>query len=79
MKRIIIIGLALALSACGNRGELKPKVGESLPVKPLFAPTTPSAAQLLTPETQARPQRTDEQLDRSRQRRDDKFDLPPPG
>ena len=78
MKRIIIISLALDLTACGNRTELRPKAGESLPVKPLFAPATPSVSKLLTPDSQARPQRSDEQLYRSQQRRDDKFDLPPP-
>jgi hypothetical protein len=79
VKRIVFISLAIALSACGNRTELRPKMGDSLPVKPLFAPATPAVSKLLTPDSQARPQRSDEQLDRSKQRRDDKFDLPPPG
>ncbi len=79
MRAIIVIGAALALAACGNRTDLRPKVGESLPVKPIFAPATPSVSKLLTPDSQSRPQRSDEQLDRSRERRDDKFDLPPAG
>lgn len=79
MKAIVVAALALALAGCGNRTDLQPKVGQSLPVKPIFAPKTPTVSQLLTPDSQARPQRSDEQLDRSRERRDDKFDLPPAG
>ena len=79
MKRLVIAGLTLFLVSCGNRTDLTPRMGGSLPVKPVFAPTTPTVQQLLTPDSQARPQRSDEQLDRSRERRDDKFDLPPAG
>jgi hypothetical protein len=80
MKRMAgAIGIMLSLAACGNRTDLQPKVGQTLPVKPVFAPKTPTVSQLLTPDSQARPQRSDEQLDRSRERRDDKFDLPPAG
>ncbi len=79
MKNMIVISLAFALAGCGNRTDLRPRQGEALPVKPLFAPATPSVTKLLTPESQARPQRSDEQLNRSQERRDDKFDLPPPG
>ncbi len=79
MMRMIVLCLAMALAACGNRTDLRPRAGEALPVKPLFAPVTPSVSKLLTPDSQARPQRTDEQLNRSQERRDDKFDLPPPG
>lgn len=80
MKRMgLVMGVALTLAACGNRTDLQPKVGQTLPVKPIFAPKTPTVSQLLTPDSQSRPQRSDEQLDRSRERRDDKFDLPPAG
>ena len=79
MRVILMFGAALALTACGNRTELRPRQGEALPVKPLFAPATPSVTKLLTPDSQARPQRSDEQLNRSQERRDDKFDLPPKG
>ena len=80
MKRMwFVVGIELVLTGCGNRTDLQPKTGQTLPVKPIFAPKTPSVSQLLTPDSQARPQRSDEQLDRSRERRDDKFDLPPAG
>jgi len=79
MKRLILVTLVMMLSGCGNRTDLHPRKGEALPVKPLFAPATPTVRQLLTPESQERPQRSDEQLNRSQERRDDKFDLPPPG
>jgi len=80
IKRVSLsLCVALVVTGCGNRTDLKPKVGGALPAKPLFAPTTPTVPQLLAPETQVRPQRSDEQLDRSRERRDDKFDLPPAG
>ncbi|URW75571.1 hypothetical protein M9980_13760 [Sphingomonas donggukensis] len=69
--------LLLTLAACGGRGELKPPKGVSLPVKPYGAPATPTATQLLTPSTQARPLRSDELLKSSEQRSRDDFDLPP--
>ena len=74
-----IIIAALFVSACGARVMLAPKAGQSLPVKPEGAIATPNADQLITPSTQAKPERSDEQLKRSEERRDDKFDLPPPG
>jgi hypothetical protein len=78
--KLIIAGvLALALPACGQRAQLTPKAGNSLPVKPEAAIKTPTADALLTPDGQASPKRSDEQLLKSEQRRDDKFDLPPPG
>ncbi len=49
-----------------------------LPVKPLMARTTPTAKDLLTPPTYARPDRVDELIKRSEPRRADPFDLPPP-
>lgn len=75
--RILLPLALLALSACGSRGDLKPAAGETLPVKPYGAVATPSATDLLTPSTQARPTRSDELLRSSEQRRRDDFDLPP--
>ncbi len=78
MRRVwVIFGLALALAACGSRTTLKPKQGYALPVKPATAMTTPTPEQLMTPDTQSRPKRSDEQLKSSEERREDKFDLPP--
>ncbi len=77
MRKIAILGMALLLSACGGRSALVPPQGKALPVKPVGAVKTPTAEELITPETQARPKRNDEQLTRSEKRQDDKFDLPP--
>jgi hypothetical protein len=78
MKKLVSIAvLALALSACGARVKLSPQTGAAMPVKPETANTVPTAEQLMTPDTQARPKRSDEQLKRSEERREDKFDLPP--
>ena len=68
----------LLAAACGQMAELKPARGEPLPVKPLLARTTPTAEQLLTPPTNADPERIDELVKRSEPRRPDRFDLPPP-
>ena len=57
--------------------ELKPEAGHSLPVKPLLARATPTADELLTPPTYARPDRVDELMKRSTARKADPFDLPP--
>lgn len=77
MKRIAILGLVLALSACGAARDLKPAAGKPLPVAPYGAATTPTPAQLLTASSQARPERSDELLTGSEERQGNEFDLPP--
>ena len=76
MKTLMIVPLA-ALAACGSTGSLKPAPGEALPVAPYGAVATPTPDDLLDPSAQARPERSDELLRRSQQRRSDEFDLPP--
>ena len=68
----------LVAGACGQTAQLQPAPGERLPVKPLLAKATPTAEQLLTPPTNARPRRIDELVKRSEPRKPDRFDLPPP-
>ena len=75
--RALLVGLAFALTACGGREELKPAPGASLPPAPAGVATPPTATQLMTPEIQARPRRSDELLRQSEARREDRFDLPP--
>ena len=76
-KAGIGLALALLLAACGSMSGLKPAPGKSLPVAPYGARATPTPTQLLTPSNQARPERSDELLTNSDQRRSDEFDLPP--
>lgn len=77
MKRIVLFGLC-CLGGCGQMAPLQPAPGQSLPVRPLLASATPTAEQLLTPPTNARPARVDELIKRSEPRKLDRFDLPPP-
>ncbi|MBN8816432.1 MAG: hypothetical protein J0J06_13410 [Sphingomonas sp.] len=77
MKRLVVIGLVLALAACGAARDLKPGTGEALPVAPYGAAATPSPNQLLTASSQARPSRSDELLTSSQERQGNEFDLPP--
>jgi len=76
MKRLIVVA-ALALAGCGAAKDLQPAPGTSLPVAPYGAKATPTPRELLTPTTQQRPQRSDELLRQSDERRSDDFDLPP--
>jgi hypothetical protein len=76
--RILLFASAIALAACGRQADLKPAPGQPMPVKPLMARTTPTVDQLLTPPTQARPDRVDELVKKSQPRPTDPFDLPPP-
>ncbi|MDQ2878173.1 MAG: hypothetical protein M3R41_03740 [Pseudomonadota bacterium] len=79
MKTVLGLIAALLLAGCGAAAGLKPAPGKSLPVAPYGARATPNPAALLTPSSQARPQRTDDLLTSSDQRRSDEFDLPPAG
>ena len=74
---IAALGL-LTLTACGKAAGLAPRPGEQLPIAPRGARVTPTPAELLTPTAQQRPQRGDELLRSSQERRSDEFDLPPP-
>ena len=76
MKAGVLL-LAVLLAACGASRGLKPAEGESLPVAPYGANATPTPADLLEPQPQARPGRSDELLRSSEERRSDEFDLPP--
>ena len=80
MKRLFgcAIGAGVfALAGCGNIGPLEPAPGQTLPVKPLLARTTPTSEELLTRPPYANPERVDELVTRSEPRRPDRFDLPP--
>ncbi|MFA6123387.1 hypothetical protein [Sphingomonas sp.] len=72
------MGAMVLLAGCGSATNLKPPKGEPLPVAPFGATATPTPADLIKPSNQARPERSDEVLKNSQQRRGDDFDLPPP-
>jgi len=78
MKRLAVFAALMSLGACGRVADLQPATGHPMPVKPLMARTTPTAKDLLTPPTYARPDRVDELVKRSQARPADPFDLPPP-
>ncbi|MEW4467349.1 hypothetical protein AB1K62_05920 [Parasphingorhabdus sp. JC815] len=78
-QKLTALVIWTVLSACGNRGDLVPAKGQSLPQPAYGEIKKPTGEELITPSSQARPERSDELLRRSEKRQDDKFDLPPPG
>jgi hypothetical protein len=74
----MMLAAAVLLAGCGHVADLKPAPGQSLPVKPLMARTTPTPQELLTIPAYAKPDRVDELMKRSEPRPLDPFDLPPP-
>ena len=77
--RIVLLSAVGSMAgSCGQMAPLHPPPGQALPVKPLLANATPTAEELLTPPTYARPERIDELVKRSEPRKPDRFDLPPP-
>jgi len=77
MRAVAALAIVLALSACGVRRDLKPAAGNTLPPAPYGReqPREPNA--LLAPHVQAAPTRQVELRQRSEERADDPFDLPP--
>lgn len=69
--------VAGSLAGCGQKADLEPAAGASLPPKPYGGETEPSAEELLVMETLAAPERSVELRRRSEVREDDPFDLPP--
>jgi hypothetical protein len=77
VKRLVLLGIVLALAACGAARELKPAEGKKLPIAPYGATATPTPNQLLSATSQQRPERSDELLKQSEERQGNEFDLPP--
>jgi len=75
--RILVLAGLLLLGGCGRVADLKPAPGQSLPVRPLMARTTPTPNQLLDIPPYAKPDRVDELVKRSEPRPQDPFNLPP--
>ncbi len=76
---LTILLLSVALSACGSKKPLARPAGDPVPPTPAAAEAAPDSDALVTPDTQARPDRSDEVLKRSQRRGEDRFDLPPTG
>jgi hypothetical protein len=78
MKRAIIaLPLLGLLAACGSRTELRPLPGMASVPKAAEAEAPQTAAQLMKPTTQSRPDRKADLILQSEERKDDPFDLPP--
>ncbi len=77
MRIAVLLGAALILTGCGASKGLTPQKGEALPMAPYGAAKPLTATELLTPSNQARPERSDELLKGSEDRRSDDYDLPP--
>ncbi len=76
-RRIIAIVSVCLLAGCGQKADLKPLAGQTLPPAPLGSDVQPSSADLLELDTQGAPERNVELRRRSESREDDPFDLPP--
>ena len=77
MRCLAALTLLLALAACGVRADLKPQAGKQLPVAPYGRGQQLTSTQLLESTPQAAPGRSVELRQRSEERADDPFDLPP--
>ena len=76
-KTATLLLVLAALHGCGQTAELKPRAGHDLPVVPFGRGDRPSAGNLLEPDPQASPLRSVELRQKSENRKDDPFDLPP--
>ena len=76
---IACLSAALLLAACGNRQSLKPAAGSAMPQKSASSPRQATVDDLLTRPPQSQPERVDDLLRKSQERREDRFDLPPAG
>lgn len=74
---LLVVIVALALSACGSRKDLRPAEGASLPPVPYGATSQPGPNSLLDIPVEARPGRSNELLTESKERESSAFDLPP--
>jgi len=77
MKRLIGLVATALLASCGQKADLEPLPGHSLPPAPYGAKAQPDAEALLEPDPKAAPERSVELRKRSEEREDDPFDLPP--
>ena len=74
LSALALLGL---LTACGTRAELRPIKGMTAVPKAAEAKKAPTPSELMTPSTQAKPDRRADLLIKSEERKPDPFDLPP--
>lgn len=74
---VLFVLAPLALAGCGQKADLEPLSGRTLPVAPYGSEMRPNPEDLLEPGPQAAPERSVELRKRSEEREDDPFDLPP--
>lgn len=77
MKKLAALSLAILIAACGQKADLEPQAGQSLPPAPYGAEAPPDSEELLELPALAAPERSVELRRRSEEREDDPFDLPP--
>lgn len=77
MKRVVVLSTVLLLAACGQKADLEPLAGHTLPPAPYGAAAQPDPEKLLELDPLAAPVRSVELRKRSEEREDDPFDLPP--
>jgi hypothetical protein len=77
MRRTVALVVVLLLGACGQKTDLEPLAGHSLPPAALGAKAQPDSEKLLELDPLAAPPRSVELRKRSEEREDDPFDLPP--
>lgn len=75
--RVGLLAALLLVAACGKQGELAYPVPPGTKPPPVDPARLPS--KLLERSTQEEPSRVDDPLKKSEERRDDRFNLPPPG
>lgn len=77
--RLIVLLPLLIVAACGKLGPLEPVSPDRAPPRPNDALVPPTPEQQLRLAPQSAPDRIDDPLKRSEERKNDRFDLPPPG
>jgi hypothetical protein len=78
MRCIGLLAL-LGLAACGKQGALAPVPPRPAPVAAADASRTLTPEDMLARPPQAAPARVDDPVEKSQERPDDRFNLPPPG
>jgi hypothetical protein len=71
------LGLALFIAGCGKQGKLAPVPPRQPPMQAADTRAPRSAEDMLKLPPQSQPQRVDDPVNKSQERPDDRFNLPP--